>query len=179
MMRCIGRAILPAALAFVLGTHPPAGQGLRQTRSGLSEVDGADPERTITVDGRQRSYLLHRPAGGPGKPMGLVLVFHGGTETGADAARISGLDREADRAGFVVAYPNGVDKALERWPRNDRSGQSKASTMSLSCELSCGTSRNRFRSIPAASLPQACPTAPSSPTGWGARRRTSSRRSLR
>src|SRR5260370_18244035 len=123
MMRCIGRAILPAALAFVLGTHPPAGQGLRQTRSGLSEVDGADPERTITVDGRQRSYLLHRPAGGPGKPMGLVLVFHGGTETGADAARISGLDREADRAGFVVAYPNGRAKALEPWPRNHRPGQ--------------------------------------------------------
>jgi polyhydroxybutyrate depolymerase len=110
MIRRIGRAIFPAALAFVLGIHVLAGQGLRQARLGGSETEAADPERRITVDGRQRSYLLHRPPGGPGKPMGLVLVFHGGTETGADAARISGFNREADRAGFVVAYPNGVDR---------------------------------------------------------------------
>jgi polyhydroxybutyrate depolymerase len=112
MIRRMGRVMLPAVLAFMVGTHVLAGQGLPQARSGESQTDEADPERTITVDGRQRSYLLHRPQRGSGKPMGLVLVFHGGTETGADAARISGFDRQADRAGFVVAYPNGVGK---RW----------------------------------------------------------------
>jgi polyhydroxybutyrate depolymerase len=72
----------------------------------------ADLERfTLMCDGRERSYDVHYPGGKlPAEPKALVLVLHGGG--GADAAEMSrrtGMNRIADREGFLVAYPMGID----------------------------------------------------------------------
>ncbi len=68
---------------------------------------GGDAARQLTVGGRVRTYLVHRPPGfHPGLP--VVLAFHGGGGTAAGMARISGLDAVADAHGFVVVYPQGV-----------------------------------------------------------------------
>jgi poly(3-hydroxybutyrate) depolymerase len=68
---------------------------------------GGDAAGQLTVGGRVRTYLVHRP---PGFRAGLpvVLAFHGGGGTAAGMARISGLDAVADAHGFVVVYPQGV-----------------------------------------------------------------------
>jgi polyhydroxybutyrate depolymerase len=56
---------------------------------------------------------VHVPAGyDPARPAPLVLAFHGG---GGDAAFMAddtryGLQREADKDGFIVAFPNGASK---------------------------------------------------------------------
>ena len=67
----------------------------------------------LSHDGQQRKYLLHIPAGyDPARPAPLVLAFHGGgghAEFMADEARY-GLVGKADRAGFVVAFPNGYSR---------------------------------------------------------------------
>lgn len=67
----------------------------------------------LSHDGQQRKYLLHIPAGyDPARPAPLVLAFHGGgghAEFMADEARY-GLVGKADRAGFVVVFPNGYSR---------------------------------------------------------------------
>ena len=71
--------------------------------------------------GFRRTYTLHLPANDdlsianqPKVP--LVLVLHGTGAQGADAARITGFDSIADRAGFIVAYPDAlVLQGAFRW----------------------------------------------------------------
>lgn len=58
--------------------------------------------------GRARSYLLHVPDALPPGPRPLVVALHGSDGNAREARRISGLDAEADREGFLVVYPNGT-----------------------------------------------------------------------
>ena len=72
--------------------------------------DGAT--RTIKVDGRARTYLVHRPSSiDPDDGTSLVVVLHGGFGTAAQAQQSYGWDAKADAEGFVVVYPNGTDRA--------------------------------------------------------------------
>jgi len=67
--------------------------------------------RTITHDGRGRSYLLYTPASVDwSQPEALVFVLHGGTGNARSAVRMSGFNTVADRHGFLVAYPNGTNR---------------------------------------------------------------------
>lgn len=64
----------------------------------------------VTVQGQARRFLIHVPANAP-KPAPLVLVFHGGTDTPENMEKISGFSTLSDREGFIVAYPEGVEKS--------------------------------------------------------------------
>lgn len=69
-------------------------------------------DRTIKVGGLQRNYKAHVPPGHDGRtPMALVIVFHGGVGTAYSAEMQSEMSSTADKAGFVVAYPEGLGKA--------------------------------------------------------------------
>ncbi|MCC7085514.1 MAG: dienelactone hydrolase family protein [Pirellulales bacterium] len=68
-----------------------------------------DHTRTLEVDGRSRTYLIHVPKSYDGaKFVPVVLAFHGGLTNADVMVRFSGLSEKADEAGFVVAYPNGT-----------------------------------------------------------------------
>ena len=70
----------------------------------------AGTTRTVTVprDGGDRVAVVHHPATArPGAP--LVVVLHGAGGAGADMHANLGWDALADRSGFVVAYPDGLD----------------------------------------------------------------------
>jgi polyhydroxybutyrate depolymerase len=58
-----------------------------------------------------RSYRLYRPAHTVTAP-GLVFVLHGVFGNGFDMESSTGFDAQADRLGWIVAYPNGV---LDGW----------------------------------------------------------------
>lgn len=61
-------------------------------------------------DGRERDYRLHVPSSyQPGKPTPLVVCLHGG---GGNSGQISamGMTPVADEHGFIVAYPNAINK---------------------------------------------------------------------
>lgn len=65
--------------------------------------------RTLHVDGRERSYLLHVPVGFDGtRPLPAMLAFHGATSNGRLMQLFSGLSDKADAAGFFAVYPNGT-----------------------------------------------------------------------
>jgi polyhydroxybutyrate depolymerase len=62
--------------------------------------------------GATRSYEIHLPPSYDGtKPLPLVLNFHGFTSSGLGQQASSNMDPTADREGFVVAYPNGLDSS--------------------------------------------------------------------
>lgn len=66
---------------------------------------------SVTFDGKVRTYRLHVPASvaaKPNRPVPLVIALHGGLGNGQQLATTSRLDVEADREGFVVAYPEGL-----------------------------------------------------------------------
>jgi polyhydroxybutyrate depolymerase len=62
----------------------------------------------LTVDGRERTYRVYRPAGlDHRRTVPLVIMLHGGFGTGEQAEKSYGWDAEADGHGFIVAYPDG------------------------------------------------------------------------
>lgn len=63
-------------------------------------------ERTLTHDGRERTYLVHDFA--RETPAPVVVVLHGGGGHAANAVRMSGFDGLAAREGFIAVYPNGT-----------------------------------------------------------------------
>ncbi|KZS67890.1 polyhydroxybutyrate depolymerase [Mycobacterium kansasii] len=65
---------------------------------------------TIDVGGVQRSYRLYKPAGLPSSAP-LVVMLHGGFGSARQAERSYDWDELADSEKFVVAYPDGLNRA--------------------------------------------------------------------
>jgi polyhydroxybutyrate depolymerase len=66
---------------------------------------------SITVDGLARTYWLHLPPARTSVgPLPLVLAFHGAGGQGPSMAGLTGFNALADQHGFVVAYPDGIDR---------------------------------------------------------------------
>jgi polyhydroxybutyrate depolymerase len=104
-----------AALVLVLAlTGCRGGSTAASTSAPVSAPTVALPAGTstgsLTVGGRARSYRVHRPAGLTGRAP-LVVMLHGGFGSADQAEGAYGWDALADRAGFVVVYPDGVDRA--------------------------------------------------------------------
>jgi polyhydroxybutyrate depolymerase len=66
---------------------------------------------SLEHDGHKRTFIVHAPASVlKQKPASLVFVFHGGGGNGEKTARLTHFDREADRQGFIVVFPDGLYK---------------------------------------------------------------------
>jgi polyhydroxybutyrate depolymerase len=76
-----------------------------------------DSNRTLQVGGTSRSYILHVPTSYTGSTrVPLVLDFHGLGGSGSQEQSISGYQAVADREGFLIAFPNGIDNAWNIGP---------------------------------------------------------------
>jgi polyhydroxybutyrate depolymerase len=70
-----------------------------------------DLTRSIEVDKRPRSYIVHVPPGYDGsKAVPVVLAFHGGGANAENMVQFCGLNEKADKEGFIVVYPNGTGR---------------------------------------------------------------------
>jgi polyhydroxybutyrate depolymerase len=66
-------------------------------------------------DGLQRAYVVRLPRDtAPGARLPLVLVLHGGGGDAATAEKSTGFTTKAQRAGFIVVYPEGTSRLGER-----------------------------------------------------------------
>jgi polyhydroxybutyrate depolymerase len=75
-------------------------------------------QRTLRVDGVERSYLLQAPSSPQrDRPSPLLLVFHGGGGQARSIARHTRFDRLAEPTGLVIVYPEALG---HRW--NDGRG---------------------------------------------------------
>ena len=64
----------------------------------------------LAVGDEQRTFYLHIPRN-LNTPAALLIVLHGGGGNARQMQRFTDFDRIADREGFIVAYPEGIDKA--------------------------------------------------------------------
>jgi polyhydroxybutyrate depolymerase len=100
-MRARVGILVGAIVAAGLGLAPPPAHA---GPCGLGAFDG-----TRTVGGR--SYVLHVPAGLTGTQVPLVVSLHGFSNDGEMHAQQSGWRQYADTHNFIVAFPNGDNRA--------------------------------------------------------------------
>lgn len=92
-------------------------QSIDLTNTWREEI--ADFERfTILHDGIEREYYVHTPPSYDKTiPMPVVITFHGGGADWISAVAASGMDKKADKEGFIVVSPSGIDKQWNVGPR--------------------------------------------------------------
>ena len=65
----------------------------------------------MNFDGRTRRYILHVPPNlDPAKPVPLVVVLHGATQSPESAEHMSRMSELADKNGFIAIYPSGTSR---------------------------------------------------------------------
>ena len=111
---------MPRLIRALAGTALALG-GLAATLPAQSApVEG---HRSVRVNGVERAYLTYIPSSyRRGQPAPLIFVFHGGGGRAGTIAPHTGFDRVAEREGFLVVYPDGLDR---RW--NDGRGYAATS----------------------------------------------------
>lgn len=104
------------------GHHPASNRAIIMMRNGVwtlgllavllaaGTARGAGTLEHLTFGGRDRTYLVHVPPGLP-EPVPLVVALHGGGGNAMATLNMTGLNAEADAAGFMVVYPNGTDRS--------------------------------------------------------------------
>lgn len=75
-----------------------------------ADLSPGDHVRSLEFGGRRRTYLLHLPDMTADYARPLVFVLHGGGGSGRVVARLTGFSRLADSVGFIVVYPDGVER---------------------------------------------------------------------
>ncbi len=90
---------------------------LDPVQSQNSAADGLFAER-VPSDGIMRDFYIHLPpqvmqtiaSGNPPPSLPMVMVFHGGLGLAARMDQMTGFNSIADREGFIVVYPQGIDR---------------------------------------------------------------------
>jgi polyhydroxybutyrate depolymerase len=79
----------------------------------VAAQDAGFGERTVAVDGIERSYTVHMPPRAA-SPAPVVLIFHGGGGRPQAIANKTGMNDLADQYGFIAVYPAGAERASGR-----------------------------------------------------------------
>jgi len=111
------RSILACLLSMTLAAcSAGGGQPQAQTSSSPTVFKPAPGDRQVTMewDGKQRSYDLHAPPGfsPTGAKLPLVVVMHYRDGSPKTMREMTRLDAKADAEGFLVAYPQGLNGAV-------------------------------------------------------------------
>lgn len=117
-MRQAGRAGLMVMAAMVVLPGAAQQSTLRERAEARAQPPVADAtftrpgthRLTVRHGGRPREALVHvPPAVADGRPLPLVMAFHGGGGSmDLQAGDAYGLRDKADRAGFIAVFPNGT-----------------------------------------------------------------------
>ena len=77
--------------------------------SAAAALGPGDYKFSIDAGALRRDYLVHvPPRAAAGKPLPVVLNFHGGGGNAENEKAYSRMDAAADRDGYVAVYPNGT-----------------------------------------------------------------------
>ena len=84
---------------------------LALTGSVIQIVNAGQTSQILNHDGLSRSYLLYTPSSYQlDKSVPLLIALHGRGGYAQRMADLTGFNTRADRHGFVVVYPEGIDK---------------------------------------------------------------------
>jgi len=82
-----------------------------------STLAAGNSNRTISISGVNRTYILHVPTTYTGtKAVPFVIDFHALGGSGSQEQSLSGYQAIADREGFPIAFPDGIDNAWNIGP---------------------------------------------------------------
>lgn len=96
------------ALPAPTGTSEPTATPEPPATS-VPTIEPGDVERQVTVNDRERSYLLHIPPGlNSQEPVPVVFAFHQFNGTPSGMRAMTDFNDIADEAIFLVVYPQGV-----------------------------------------------------------------------
>lgn len=89
---------------------PTSLSGSASTKSGCgSEITTGSSTLRLSIEGRQRTVIVHVPAGYTGsEPVALILNLHGSTSDARQQEQLTGMDTTSDQDGFIVAYPQAL-----------------------------------------------------------------------
>jgi polyhydroxybutyrate depolymerase len=94
-----------------------ADRSVNQTPQSVAQTNNlgiGEHDRTLTVGGLKRTYLVHVPNSyDGGKPYPIVLGFHGGGSGAKQFIFSSGLNEIADTENFIAVYPNGTGETIQ------------------------------------------------------------------
>jgi polyhydroxybutyrate depolymerase len=118
-MTKLPRLLTVVGVAILLSIPACAGSGhwrdkLNERRAESTEQQAGVTRLSLRVQGDKREYLLYRPSGTGNRPIPLVIVLHGGGGNGQQAMKMSAWNEEAQRRGWMVAYPSGSGKLGNR-----------------------------------------------------------------
>lgn len=73
-------------------------------------ISNIDDSGKLNHRGKLRTYELFTPSSyNKNRPIPLVMVFHGHDGTGASIAEVTRFNELAEKQGFIVVYPDGID----------------------------------------------------------------------
>jgi polyhydroxybutyrate depolymerase len=95
----------------IIGHIVEASAGSAPIKPRSSKIQGpGDYHETMKIDGRDRTFTIHVPPGyDPAKPMPLMVLDHGLSQTGESIEQMIGSNAVADKKGFIVVYPDSVN----------------------------------------------------------------------
>lgn len=91
----------------------------------LNYISSKNHADSIVIGGLKRTWLIHVPSSYDlNKPMPLLIVLHGGGGTGRNMVKLTqgGFDKISDKKGFVVIYPDGIEKHWNDGRRSEETG---------------------------------------------------------
>ncbi len=103
--RMAALVLAATAIVGVVGTSASYFKAFQTTIE--AQLNGKTQVERIFADSVERTYRVHRPGWWRLRP-GLVIVLHGSFKGGFQAETSTGFDAEAERLGWIVAYPDGV-----------------------------------------------------------------------
>jgi polyhydroxybutyrate depolymerase len=133
-----GAGASSAGSLALAGTGAAAGSGGTSALAGMSGASGeataggpstapvvcpetvlapGETTTTLQVGSVSRTFILHVPQSYTGKePVPFVTDWHALQSTGAGQEGVSGYKALADKEGFIIAWPNGIDNAWNIGP---------------------------------------------------------------
>ncbi|OBI46693.1 alpha/beta hydrolase family esterase [Mycobacterium colombiense] len=104
----VASVCLSPVLVVVLGGCLGGGHALGTP--GSQPIPVGQSTQSISLGGANRTFHLYRPQG-LSEAVPVVVMLHGGFGDGAQAERSYHWDAEADNGHFLVAYPDGLNRA--------------------------------------------------------------------
>jgi poly(3-hydroxybutyrate) depolymerase len=95
-----------------LAPQPDAADAKPAQCPSTNTLKAGDSSLTLQHGGRNRSYRVYVPSSvKSGTAVPLVFDFHGHGGSATQEESASGWKKKADQVGFVVVYPEGIDKS--------------------------------------------------------------------